>query len=412
MSDNPVVFDFETVEIMPDGSTRGSTEFYRHNFRASSCAFSERRDGRVVSWYVDGEDRIREELLKLQGRPLIAHNIQFEMGVCKCRFPDVPVNLYCDTMRLVQNYDNGGGDDAFEIIVVDRDEGFDEDEMEQEQDKEGVKYRPLQGLGLVISCKRILGLEDHKKEAHDWIYANVPEAKKGKAGAHLDKLPEDILERYNLLDVERTLALYEHITEHFLTIDFDWGFDHALYLNTTRFMVDAKIRGVRVERDTAAENARKVAREMVQIEQEFRQRFETEIQQVERARLLKRIRKLKTLKGRKAYVRRAKASPYSKEWQEDVAFNVGSNQQLAHLFVDVLKIQPKFFTAKGSPAFKSTMLGQWGEGGLLLGTRRKRMLVLKQLCNLYKLTEYDERFHIDIKAAGTATGRAAGGQHG
>jgi hypothetical protein len=124
--DNPIVIDYETIEIRGDGSTVGSTEFYRHNFRVSSCAFTERRDGEVRSWYVEGEDAVRVELEKLGNRPIIAHNLQFEMGVTKCRFPDIKLNFWCDTMRMVQNYDNGGGDDAFERIVLDP-EDYDEE---------------------------------------------------------------------------------------------------------------------------------------------------------------------------------------------------------------------------------------------------------------------------------------------
>lgn len=403
--DNPIVFDVETVELQPDGSTRASTEYYRENFRVLSCAFTERVNGEVCSWYVDGEDTVREELTRLGNRPLIAHNIQFEMGVCKCRFPTLSLNFYCDTMRLVQNYDNGGADDDFERIVLDP-EDFDEDELAEEAN---IKYKPLQGFGLVVSCKRILGLDDHKKEAHDWIYANVPEARKGKAGQYLDRLPRDILERYNVLDTERTLALYEHITESFARSDFDWGFDHGLYLSTVVYVVDAKIRGVLVERDRLLLYGEQVVKEMEAIAAAFQQRYAAEIAKVERTKLLEEIRTRKTLRGRKKYIQRVRNK--EKAYHEDIAFNVGSNDQLAMLFVNVLNMVPKFFTATGKPSFKSTMLSQWGDGGEMLGKRRKRLLVLKQVCNLLKVSEYDARYHIDLKCAGTSTGRAAGGNH-
>lgn len=402
---NPVVMDVETVELLPDGSTRASTEFYRENFRVLSCGFTERREGNVVSWYVEGEAAIEAELEKLQGRPLVAHNVQFEMGVVKCRFPSLydKLHWYCDTMRLVQNYDNGGGDDAFERIILDP-EDFDEDELAEEAN---IKFKPLQGFGLVVSCKRILGLEDHKKEAHDWIYANVPEAKKGKAGQYLDRLPKDILERYNVLDTERTLALYEFITEVFQRIDFDWRFDHGLYLSTVHYISAAKIRGILVERDRLMVAGQKVVEEMDEINRHFHKRFAAEILKVERTKLLEEIRTRKSLKGRKNYVKRVRAK--EKAYHKDIAFNVGSNKQLAMLFVDVLGMTPRFFTASGQPSFRSVMLSQWGSGGELLGKRRKRLLVLKQICNMLKVSEVTGRWHVDLKAAGTSTGRAAGG---
>ena len=100
------------------------------------------------------------------------------------------------------------------------------------------------------------------------------------------------------------------------------------------------------------------------------------------------------------------------KWDEHVRFNVGSNHQLRMIFVDILKMVPKFLTDKGSPSFKSPALPQWGEGGMLLGKRRKRLLVLKQATNLLILSGYDGRFHLDLKACGTSTGRYAGGTYG
>jgi hypothetical protein len=173
-------------------------------------------------------------------------------------------------------------------------------------------------------------------------------------------------------------------------------------------VVAAKIRGVHVERDQLVTNGEAVLKEIEAIDEAFLARFAEEIKQVERMKLLKRIQKLKKLKGRKNYVKRLRAKP--ELFDKEIAFKTSSNSQLAMLFVDVLKIAPKFFTAKGSPAFKSTMLGQWGTGGEMLGTRRKRLLVLKQICNLLKVTEYDGRYHIDLKLSSVATGRFAGGQ--
>lgn len=400
---SPVAYDYETIEVFSDGSTKASTEYYRDNFRVASCAFTERRGSEIVSWYTEGEQATLEALQQLGNRPVIVHNAAFEMGVTKCRFPQLNLNWHADTMRLVQNYDNCGGDDAFERIVLDP-EDFDEDELEEEAN---IKYRPMSGSGLVVSCKRILGLEDHKKPAHDWIYANVPEAKKGKAGQHLDKLPPEILEAYTVADTERTLALYEHITEHFVKVDYDWSMDHALYLSTVGYVVGSKILGVPVNRNGLLEDGEKVLQGIAEIENRFKERFAEEIKQVEKWRLEKRLSKYKTEDGKKKYLDNLPNRPDL--YEKEISFNVGSNDQLQYLFTQVLKMEAKFFTAKNSPSFKSTMLSQWGDGGLLLGKRRKRLLVLKQICNLYKVSEYDNRFHPDLKTASVATGRFAGG---
>jgi hypothetical protein len=191
MLSNPIAVDVETIEILPDGSIKASTEFYREGFRVSSCAFTERRNGEIFSWYaedednihreleklvgrpfvvhncafterrngeifswyVEGEDNVRAELEKLQGRNLVAHNIQFEIGVSRCRFPGLNLNWACDTMRLVQNYDNGGGDDAFERIVLDP-EDYDEEEIAEEAN---IKYKPLSSRKLISIGGLIMG---------------------------------------------------------------------------------------------------------------------------------------------------------------------------------------------------------------------------------------------------------------
>lgn len=393
-----VAFDVETVEILSDGTKKASAEFYRKEFRVDSCAFTERlADGSIKSWFVQGEEAVRAELENLEGVPLIAHNAPFELGVSRCRFPDLNVNIVADTMRLVQVYDNAGDENDVELVHVEGTEDQDED----------VKKIPTSGLGLVKACRRILGEPDHKDEAYSWLRANG--VRKGQEGANLHLLPPDILERYNTNDTEATLRLYEFITQYFDVINYNWRVDHQLYFSTVSHIVDAKIRGVLVLRDRLAEYAFQVAKEIDQIAVEFRTRFADEIRQVERRRLLEQIRSKKTLKGRKKYVKRVRAD--AQKWQKDVAFNVGSNKQLEALFVGVMQIQPKFFTAKGAPSFKSSALGQWGEGGLMLGKRRKRLLVLKQAEALLAVSEHDGRWHIDLKAAGTSSGRFAGGSH-
>jgi hypothetical protein len=405
MKDRIVALDYETVELLPNGSTVASTEYYRDNFRVLSAAFSWRDGDHIRSKYVVGESAVQKTLATFKETHLVAHNCQFEIGVTRCRFPDLRLNWFADTMRMAQVYDNGGDENAFEVIhLVDQEVGEDPDGEEDDAEPK-VKKIPLSGFGLVKCVKRILGLPDHKIEAYEYLRSQG--VKKGQEGAHLNLLPPDLLERYNIADTENTLRLYEHLEEKFLELDYNWRFDHELFLSTVHYLVDSKIRGVYVDRERLAAYVEKVSLEIDAISQAFKDHFKEEIKVVERMRLIKRLRKYKKLKGKKQYL---KNRP-EKDWSKNVLFNTGSNEQLKMLFVDVLKIEPKFFTAKGSPAFRSSMLGQWGDGGLMLQKRRKRLIVLKQAENLLKLSEYDGRFHIDLKAVGTSTGRAAGGNH-
>ena len=56
-------------------------------------------------------------------------------------------------------------------------------------------------------------------------------------------------------------------------------------------------------------------------------------------------------------------------------------------------------------------LAQYGEGGLILKNQKKLIIEKVQGESLLTLSEYDGRWHIDLKAAGAATGRMAGGSH-
>lgn len=414
-----IVFDYETGEVQANGTTVASTEAYRRNFRVLSCAFGWLdATGNFASRYFKGEHDVGEFLARIaeQQIPLVAHNIQFEKLVTKCRYPELYDKLiwHADTMRLVQNYDNGGPDVFIqEQIYTDLDEMI----LALEDGEQVVKTVSLSGLGLAKASRRILNLEDHKKEAYDWIRTNVPEWSKGKKeGQFLDRLPDDVLERYNVADVEVTLKLYEFITKKFAVEGFDWTLDHDLFLGTAELVVDSKIRGVPVNRKALASYIIDVQNEFDRIGVQFLDRFAEPIKEVERLKLLKRIRKLKKLKGRKNYVKKYRAGHVKA--LEEIKFNPGSNGQLEMLFCGVLGIEPKFRTKeskkfpKGQPAFKSAVLSQWGDGGEILLKRRKRLIVLKQAMALYALSDYDDRWHLDVKLAAAATGRASGGSHG
>lgn len=404
-----VVLDFETIEINPDGTSQGSLEAYRTNFRIDSVACTwKNRKGVLTSFFVQGEEQVLRVLriLSKLDLQLVAHNLAYEMLVSKCRAPDIKLNWSVCTMRLSQLWDGGGDKFAFEYVLPD--EYADATASEEDPDKEvKLKKELTGGLGLVKCLKRILPEEyvDHKKEAHSWIRANVPECKKGKEGGFLNRLPADILRRYNIADTESTYRLYEFLTEQYAAMSFDWTVDHTIWRNSARRINDAHIRGVKVDRPKAQAYREVVIAEMQAIEAEFLSKMAADIKAVERMRLLARIRKLKKLKGRKKFIQRYKAG--NPTAVKDVKFNVGSAKQLVQLFVEVQGRAVVFKTPKDEPSTRSSHLYTYGEGGLLLATRKKRQLVLVQVERLLEKSEYDGRWHISLKSCGTVTGRFA-----
>lgn len=410
------IIDYETVV-----GERGSTEFYRHDFRVASMAATWPTATGFESAYFVGEQAVRQFLTKCvdTGVRLSAHNIQFEMGVTMCRFPDLypRINWYFDTMRLVQVYDNGGDKFAVEAPLslddmLDMELGIVEDDEQEPVSKKKKKPKPksIAGLGLKAALKRVLRETlSHKDEAHEWLRANVDGCRVGNEGTFLSRLPDDLSRRYNVGDTEGAFRLFRFITERLHKVGYDWKFDHGLYLKSVRQIVGAKRVGVPVDRVRLNDYRKVVAKEIEEIELEFGRQFRNEIAAVERGRTLDAIRKLKTLRGRKNFLRRYRMGTESAV--KAVRFNVGSNKQLAALFVDQIGITPVFRTNKGAPSFKSALLSQWGSGGDILKARRKRLLVFKQVEALLALTAYDGRWHHDLRACGTATGRYSGGQH-
>ncbi len=399
-----ICLDYETIELQSDGSTKASTEAYRENFRVSSCAFAWNEEDTVVSEYYEGEPAIRDALIRLVGDkkvPVVCHNIPFEMMVTQCRFAGVDIDWRWDTMRLVQVWDNGGSEFEFESLPS-------TDPLLSEESEE--KRESISGLSLVKSLKRVFrsDYESHKERAYEWIRQNVPDLKKGKEGAYLDRLPQDIAKEYNCADTEWTLRLYRRLLSDFGRIGFDPRLDHSLYLSSVKLIVGAKIRGIRVAREALSKYRDEVAQEIEEIGRKFINEMASPISIVERGRLRDYWMAPKTAKGRHKRLMKALHDPAV--WAEHVAFNPGSNKQLADLFVRVLGIVPKFMTDKGQPSFKSAMLNQWGPGGEMLLKRRKRGIVLAQVESLLALSEYDGRWHSSLRAAGTKSGRYVGSQ--
>lgn len=398
-----VCFDFETIKLLPDGSRQASADFWHPDFRVDSCAFSWRAGDTIESIFVQGEDNVRKQLqIHADNQDqMICHNLQFEYGVMLCRYPDIQLNWHADTMRLSQNYDNGGSKTDFDW------------DLENEYnlvagDKPKLKRTSLEGLGLVKCVRRILGdPTDHKKEAHDWLLTNVPEIKKKKQiGSYLDRLPPDILERYNIADTENTLRLYEYIITEFSNVKFNWLTDHSLYIPAAKRIAESQKRGLRIDRTKLEAFRLDTINEIATIERKFADDFAAAITKIERRKAAQWIKAPKTKRGRRN--RYKKYLSNDDKAIEAYRFNSGSNKQLAELFVDTLGFTPKFFTKKEAPSFKSAHLFQWGDGGQILLNRRKRMIVLKQAEAILRQSEFDGRLHVQLRACGTRTGRFAG----
>lgn len=67
-------------------------------------------------------------------------------------------------------------------------------------------------FALKKSAERILGLPPDEQDAvHDWVMANVPEAKEKDWGAYICRAPGDLVGLYAEGDTDRTYALYQHL---------------------------------------------------------------------------------------------------------------------------------------------------------------------------------------------------------
>jgi hypothetical protein len=411
-----VAFDFETAD-----SNGASLEFYKPDFRALSAAFSWRNSkGQLSHAYCEGEQAIADQLRVIQekGLKLAAHNAQFEYGVLQCRFPWFDRSLLeVDTQRLMQCYDSGGVDGR----------GKSENELSLEEQLlflEG-KLEIKTGLGLTSCAKRVLPKEWHNHKEPFYKYLREQhKVKKGQEGKHLHLLPPDMLEAYNTADTDITLLLGEAVQASFERIKYDWRFDHYLHMSAISRIVDAKIRGIPVDRKLLEDFVNVTEAEKAGIVAAFREFFANEIEFIETKRREAWVNSLATERGRSSRERTVFERP--KMWR----FNPRSTRQLKLLFVDTLGIEPKFWTKESkaskkkrdadpslppyvpNPSFKAAHMGTYGEGGSILEKLKKRELVSKQAKNLLKLSEFDGRWHFDLRACGTKTGRYTGGSSG
>jgi hypothetical protein len=227
---------------------------------------------------------------------------------------------------------------------------------------------------------------------------------KRRRRAHLDKLPGDILKRYNVGDTENTFLLAEYCVGEFAAMDFDWEIDHKLYIGACKRLAKAKRKGILLNVPQLQATSNDNRAEMAKIDVQFKLDLADGIKGVEADLLAKRLAKFKKPAGVDKYLLKGTAN---KDWSKNL-FNPGSNTQLENLFCKQLGVTPVFFTPKESASFKSAHLYTYGHGGELLTNRKKLQIVATQAEAILLKSVYDGRLHQDLKAVGTKTGRFAG----
>ncbi len=398
-----VFFDYETALL--DGTP--STEAYRDDFRVVSTAFAWRNEqNEITTKYCVGEAETLGMLkrCKRDNIPLVAHCLQFEWTVTKCRFPGYEDLVQFCTMRLIQMFDNGG---KFQ-------EEYTPESMSLEDHLEYLEgnYNPRSGLGLESAASRVLPKEltNHKEPFKKCI---LERGGKGFKDMHL-LTPKESRE-YNTLDTIVTLHLYEELCKRFKEMGICWLQDHSLYRSTCVQVSLAKIRGVRVDKKQLSIHIEEKCRYLADVKASFREYFKKELAILELQYTEKSINSLKRPKNQELRREELKQNP--------IRFNTNSPKQLSDLFIGLLGMTPKHRTkptklmlekdpkAIGNPTFAAKFLAQWGKGGLILKGQKRALVEYKQGESLDKISEYDGKWHVDIKAAGAATNRLAGGSH-
>lgn len=394
MSRTLAVIDFETRSDDP----RGGLCLWHESAEAYSCAFEWVENKTIQTEFLEGEDLIRQFLMDNRDRfDLIAHNLQFEYMVLKCRFPEFPdERLKYDTMRMVQLADGGG--EEYDFFKKKR-SGLSET-LARLEEKE---VKNTHGVSLEKSARRWLNEEfqDHKAPAHAWIQANVPGARRGKEGSYLHLLPQDLLRQYNVADVHVTFLLFRRLVKYFREIGYDWKPDHKLHNFAARLFADSEIRGVPVDREALFEVATERQERLDEVLGLFREQHKEHIEPM--------------------------------ELEQGSTFNLRSVKQMEELFVNRLKLPVKYrnpVTEKakqrwaemdpeerppapeGSPAFGKNFLSQFGDAAKHLRKKGTYQTHLKQALGAYWLSEYDGRVHFGVRSVGTRSDRGAAGAGG
>lgn len=363
--------DFETGG---EGAS-GGLEMYRQTSFVKSCAFAWRNsDGEILTRFVQDPVQIKADLdhIVAQEIPILVFNMGFEGVVFQSKYGIKPI-IEADVMRLVQMYDNTDAVKSF---------GLKDATRRLVPQNDGYDYPIYRWLALNLPEHR----EKVIKKAKQYVKKSVGQEQairdyvkrnKKQLGQHLSQAPASVLAQYNNADAVNTLLIYEIITKYFAEIGFDWRFDQKLYQSSAWEIVASKIKGLLISHKRLKVCIEETKREIDGIEARFKTRFASEIGQLQ-------------IKGE---------------------FNINSLKHLEALFCGVLKIKPVHFSKSGkAPSFSDEHLYQFGEGGEMLMGKKSHELIYNQARNLMGLSEYDGRFHCDLKLTGTITGRYSGGK--
>ncbi len=373
-----VAIDLETV----NGKGKSDFRWWAPGFTIQSVALSWMQDGKIVSWFAHQPAEIDAVVKRLHDKQikLVVQNLAFEKGVLDTLYPQYPLNWYADTMRLAQLWDNGGDW---------RDQKFIGDDLDEENS-------PQLGISLEAIASRILqrDFHQHKNQRDDYLRSV---GVKKNFGGHIHLLPPDILKEYNIADTIVTLELYNELAPKLHPV---WEKDWPLYYNRVHHMNAAYRRGILIDTVKLRRVIKAIDKEISTIDAEFRQKYSEQI----------------------------------KKWASDRdldpnTFNITSNKQLSELFIQYLGLKPGHTTKKGEEAVKnreltleeaclkypslaSKHLGDWGEAGLHLKLRKKRMLVLSQALSTLEMAKMGgKRAHPEVKSSGTRTNRVSGGAY-
>lgn len=389
---NVVSLDFETNTL----------NMYRPHAKVVSVAVSRTIKGKIVSQYVDNPVKIRKllESLEKHQTPIMVYNYAFEALVMMTQYPDIKLNFQVDLLRLVQ--------------------------------QEATKW-PEKSFSLKVAVKKLLPKKFHgyENKLKNWIkknivYTDVYGKKKAPNdetwGRFINKGPDELLKEYNTIDTVVPILIYQKIWNTWLVdervgLEDDEGFtleemsfDHIIYLKKCERLARAKMRGIQVDVFNMLCGFHSTRNQIINNKKEFLKQHEKGINEVQERKVRAKIREKMKLKSEKG---RAKWSlEYTRKWvAERDPFLITSAKQLAMLFVNVYKQEPKFFTDTNQPSFKKDFLHQW-QGAELLKKKGELNQAFKQIRNIIYMSYKTGVYHPDIRSAGTVTGRLAGGKDG
>lgn len=392
------VIDFETTGL----------DMFKPDEEIKSMAVTYTKNNEMCSKFLDSKEDIHKCLRYLDKTqlPVLVYNAQFEMLCLMCKYPELNINIAVDGLRFVQQ----------ELPPREKAKGRREKGKKTEMNlKYATRY---------LLPKKYSNYEEPIKK---WIIEHVvylDETGNSKKpnntnwGRFLTKAPRDLLEAYNIADTENTLRLYKTILDNwdkegYLQPNMDYiVFDHQRYLKRCKRFVKAKVKGVNVLSDKLKESVAHIDTEMSNLKDSFYQQHKEDIDKATEIKF-----QLTLQKGRdacKSEVGKAKWTPDNKAHLK-VPFNFGSTQQLTQLFVGIQRQIPKIFTTDlktgrktSTPSFNKKHLKQF-KGTELLIKKSELNQASAQSNSLMQRIQYDGKWHIDVRAAGTVTGRTAGG---